>query len=91
MGRNARLRGMRREFKSIAAHAPSPTIEESIHRWRQIGSPNSRIYFELSNPTLAELRRTAHQLAAAMPDRAFRYGFDEDNDPFIDVKCNVPT
>jgi hypothetical protein len=86
MGRNARLRGMRREFKSIVAHAPPPTIEESIHRWRQIGSPNGRIYFELSNPTLAELRRTAHQLAAAMPDRAFRHGFDEDRDPFIDVR-----
>jgi hypothetical protein len=86
MGRNARLRGMRREFKSIVAHAPPPTIEESIRRWRQIGSPNGRIYFELSSPTVAELRRTAHQLAAAMPDRAFRYGVDNDHDPFIDVR-----
>lgn len=86
MGRNARLRSIRREFKSIAAHSPPPTIETTLDRWFQIGAPNSRIYFELSSPTVTDLRRAAHQLAKQWPDRSFSYGYDEDNDPFIDAR-----
>lgn len=86
MGRNAQLRSLRREWKRQIAESPPPTIEESIHRWIQIGRPIGKIFFELSRPTVQDLRRVAHDLAAKMPDRRFRYGFDEDDDPFIEVQ-----
>ena len=63
-----------------------PTLNNPIVcNWIRLGRHRGPLYFEISRPSTKELRSMAHLLAANHPDRRFKYGLDNDGDPFIEV------
>lgn len=85
MGRNSRLRDRRRMLIQLKPPFDTTLENGSVKLWDALGRHAGPIYFELSRPTMAELRKLAHSLAFAYPDRTFRYGYDDENDAFIEV------